>query len=138
MTSTPIEIADWLDAKTLFHPRMTATLSLPAADALGLLADALTSQGYKVKDATATGFRATWWDKTGWLGVVAITDWDFKRTRIAVTAAPATSGTTLTIQVEKGAEHRAGRRKGREALTTAFQDAQRRGVPVTTTPWEKP
>jgi hypothetical protein len=138
VTSAPIEVSDWLDAKTLFHPRMTATLGVPAGEALGLLSTALAAQGYKVKDATPTGFRATWWDRSGWLGMIAATDWEFKRTRLAVTASPATSGTTLTIQVEKGAEHRAGRRKGREALTTAFQDAQRRGIEVTTTPWEKP
>ena len=137
MTSTPIEVADWLDGKT-FSPRMTATLGLPSADALGLVSGALTSQGFKIKDATATGFRASWRDLTGWLGVAMADDWDFKRTRLAVTAAPTAAGTTLTIAVEKGGEHRAGRRKGREALTAAFQDAQRRGVPVTTTPWEKP
>ncbi len=76
-------------------------------------------------------------DLTGWLGAAMATDWDFKRTRLAVTASPSEGGTTLTIAVEKGGEHRAGRRRGREALTAAFQDAQRRGVPVTTTPWEK-
>ena len=136
MTSAPIEITDWLDGKT-FSPRMTATLGLPSGDALALVSGALTSQGFKIKDATATGFRASWMDLTGWLGVAMATDWDFKRTRLAVTAAPSGAGTTLTIAVEKGGEHRAGRRKGREALTAAFQDAQRRGVPVTTTPWEK-
>jgi hypothetical protein len=138
VTSTPIEVADWLDAKTLFHPRMTATLALPTAAALALVSGALSSEGFKIKDATGTGFGAIWWDRTGWLGVIASTDWDFKRTRLAVTAAPAGPGTTLTIQVEKGAEHRTGRRKGREALTLALQEAQRRGVSVTTTPWEKP
>ena len=137
MTSAPIEVADWLDGKT-FSPRMTATLGLPAADALALVSGALAAQGFKVKDATATGFRASWSDLTGWLGVAMATDWDFRRTRLAVTASPAEAGTSLTIAVEKGGEHRAGRRKGREALTAAFQDAQRRGVPVTTTPWVKP
>jgi len=117
---------------------MTATVGLPVAGALDLLAGALTSHGYKVKGATSTGFRATWWDRTGWLGVVAATDWDFKRTRLSVTAAPADAGTELAIQVDKGAEHRDGRRQGRSALTAAFQDAQRRGVPVSTTPWVKP
>jgi len=57
---------------------------------------------------------------------------------IAVTAEPSGAGTRLTVAVEKGGEHRAGRRRGREALTAAFQDAQRRGIMVTTTPWEKP
>ena len=137
MTSAPIEVADWLDGKT-FSPRMTATLGLPSADALALVSGALTSQGFKIKDATASGFRASWMDLTGWLGVAMATDWDFKRTRLAVTASPSGAGTTLTIAVEQGGEHRGGRRKGCEALTEAFQDAQRRGVTVTTTPWEKP
>ena len=138
MTSAPIEVADWLDGRT-FSPRMTATLGLPSPDALALVSGALTSQGFRIKDATATGFRASWMDRTGWLGAALATDWDFRRTRLAVTASPSgVGGTTLTIAVEKGSEHRAGRRKGREALTAAFQDAQRRGVPVTTTPWEKP
>jgi hypothetical protein len=137
MTSTPIEVADWLDAKT-FSPRMTATLGLAMADALALVSGALTTQGFKIKDATPVGFRASWMDKTGWLGVALATDWDFKRTRLTVTASPSGSGTTLAIAVEKGGEHRVGRRKGREALTAAFQDAQRRGVTVTTTAWEKP
>jgi hypothetical protein len=138
VTSAPIEVDDWLSARTFLHPRMTATMGLPVTGALDLLAAALTSHGYKVKDATPTGFRATWRDQTGWLGVVAATDWDFKRTRLAVTAAPSDAGTELAIQVEKGAEHRTGRRQGREALTAAFQDAQRRGVAVSTTPWVKP
>ena len=137
MTSAPIEVADWLDGKT-FSPRMTAMLALPAPDALALVSGALASQGFKIKDATAAGFRASWMDRTGWLGVALATDWDFKRTRLAVTASPADSGTLLSIAVEKGGEHRAGRRRGREALTAAFQDAQRRGIAVTTTPWEKP
>jgi len=136
MTSVPIEVTDWLDGKS-FTPRMTATLGLPSSDALALVSGALTSQGFKIKDATPTGFRASWMDLTGWLGVAMAADWDFNRTRLAVTASPSGAGTTLTIAVEKGGEHRAGRRRGREALTTAFQDAQRRGVPVTTTPWEK-
>jgi hypothetical protein len=136
VTSSPIEVEDWLGART-FSPCMTATLGLPAGDALALLAGALTTQGFRIKDATAAGFSAVWWDRSGWLGVLAVTDLDFKRTRIAVTAAAADGGTLLTISVEKGAEHRAGRRKGREALTAAFQDAQRRGVPVTTTAWHK-
>jgi hypothetical protein len=137
VTSAPIEVSDWLDGKT-FSPRMTATLGLPAADALALVSGALRSQGFKIKDATPTGFRASWMDHTGWLGAALAADWEFKRTRLAVTASPGAAGTTLTVAVEKGGEHRAGRRKGREALTAAFQDAQRRGVPVTTTPWEKP
>jgi len=136
VTDAPIEVADWLDGRT-FSPRMTATLDLPPGDALALVSGALAAQGFRIKDSTATGFRATWADRSGWLGVALATDWDFKRTRLAVTAAPAGSGTTLTVAVEKGAEHRAGRRKGREALTAAFQDAQRRGVTVTTTAWEK-
>ena len=137
MTSSPIEVDDWVRA-SLLHPQMTATVGLPVPAALDLLADSLGAHGYKVKDATPTGFRATWWDRTGWLGMLAATDWDFKRTRLAVTASESGPGTELAIQVEKGAEHRAGRRQGREALTAALQDAQRRGVPVTTTPWVKP
>lgn len=137
MTSAPIEVADWLDGKS-FSPRMTATLGLPPTEALALVSGALTAQGFKIKDADASGFRASWMDLTGWLGVAMATDWDFKRTRLAVTASASGAGTMLTIAVEKGGEHRAGRRRGREALTAAFQDAQRRGVTVTTTPWEKP
>jgi hypothetical protein len=137
VTSTPIEVDDWVSA-SLFHPRMTATVGLPVAEALDLLAGSLGAHGYKVKDATPSGFRASWWDRTGFLGMIAATDWDFKRTRLAVTATPSGSGTELAIQVEKGAEHRAGRRQGRDALTAAFQDAQRHGVPVSTTPWVKP
>jgi hypothetical protein len=137
MTSAPIEVDDWVRA-SLVRPRMTATVGLPVAEALELLAGSLGAYGYQVKDATPTGFRATWWDRTGWLGMLAATDWDFKRTRLAVTASESGRGTELAIQVEKGAEHRAGRRQGREALTAALQDAQRRGVPVTTTPWVKP
>jgi hypothetical protein len=137
VTSAPIEVDDWVRA-SLLHPRMTATVGLPVAETLDLLAGSLGAHGYKVKDATPTGFRASWWDRTGFLGVLAATDWDFKRTRLAVTAAPSGPGTELTIQVERGAEHRTGRRQGREALTAALQAAQRRGVTVTTTPWVKP
>ena len=136
MTSAPIEVEDWLEAKT-FSPRMTASLGLPVRDALALVAGALTAEGYAVKEQTDSGFRASWVDKWALLGIVAITDIDFRRTRLAVSAVPAGPGSDLTIAVEKGGEHRAGRRKGREALTAAFRDAQRRGVPVSTTPWTK-
>ena len=134
MTSPPIEIDDWLAARS-FSPSMTAEVGLPVGDALGLVAAALAAEGFDVKDRTPGGFRASWVDKWALLGIAAITDMDFKRTRLAVSAAQAGSGSTLTIAVEKGGEHRAGRRKGREALTAAFRDAQRRGIPVSTTPW---
>ena len=134
MTGPPIEVTDWLEAKT-FSPRMTATVGLPVPGALDLVATALGEHGYKVKERTDTGFRASWVDTWVLLGIAAATDIDFKRTRLSVTAAPATGGSTLTIAVEKGGEHRAGRRRGRAALTAAFRDAQRRGVPVSTTPW---
>ena len=134
MTSTPIEITDWLEAKT-FSPHMTATVGLPVPAALDLVAAALGDHGYKIKDRTEAGFRATWVDKWVLLGIAAATDIDFKRTRLAVTAAPAAEGAALTVAVEKGGEHRAGRRKGREALTAAFREAQRSGIPVSTTPW---
>jgi hypothetical protein len=134
VTSAPIEVTDWLAAKS-FSPRMTATVGLPVGDALSLVADALSGHGYKVKDRTDSGFRASWVDRWVLFGIAAATDIDVKRTRLAVSAAPDGDGSTLTISVEKGGEHRAGRRKGREALTEAFQGAQRRGVPVSTTPW---
>ncbi|WP_329705544.1 hypothetical protein [Nocardioides sp.] len=134
MTSVPIEVPDWLGAKS-FTPRMTASVGLPVSDALSLVADALVARGYKVKDRTGSGFRASWVDKWVLLGIAAATDIDVKRTRLAVSAVPSDGGSTLTIAVEKGGEHRAGRRRGREALTEAFQDAQRRGVPVSTTSW---
>lgn len=134
MTSTPIEVADWLEAKS-FSPRMTASVGLPMGDALSLLAGALAGHGYKVTDRTDSGFRASWVDRWVLLGIAAATDIDFRRTRLAVSAVPDQAGSTVTIAVEKGGEHRAGRRKGREALTGAFRDAQRRGVPVSTTPW---
>jgi hypothetical protein len=137
VTSAPIEVEDWLGAES-FSPRMTASLGLPVPEALALLGGALTSQGFKVEDATDRGFQASWVDKWALLGIAAVTDMDFKRTRLAVTAEPSEAGTRLTVAVEKGGEHRAGRRRGREALTAAFQDAQRRGVQVITTPWEKP
>jgi hypothetical protein len=129
-----IEVQDWLTGKS-FSPRMTASVGLPAPDALALVADALAGHGYRVKDCTDTGFRASWVDRRTLLGIAAATDIDFKRTRLAVTAVPSAGGSTLTIAVEKGGEHRAGRRKGREALREAFRDAQRRGVHVSTTPW---
>jgi hypothetical protein len=134
VTSTPIEIPDWLTARS-FRPRMTASVGLPVHEALALVAEALARHGYKVKDRTDSGFRASWVDRWVLLGVAAATDIDVKRTRLVVSAAPAGVGSTLTIAVEKGGEHRPGRRKGSEALTDAFQDAQRRGVPVSTTPW---
>jgi hypothetical protein len=136
VTSAPIEVDDWLGAKS-FSPRMTAFLGLTVPETLSLLATALTSQGFKVKDQTDRGFRASWVDKWALLGIAAVTDIDFRRTRLAVTAIASETGAAVTIAVEKGGEHRTGRRKGREALTTAFQDAQRRGIPVTTTAWEK-
>jgi hypothetical protein len=134
VTSTPIEVADWLEAKS-FSPRMAASVGLPVGDALSLVAGALDDHGYKVTDRTDSGFRASWVDRWVLLGIAAATDIDVKRTRLAVSAVADGAGSTLTIAVEKGGEHRAGRRRGREALTDAFRGAQRRGVTVSTTPW---
>jgi hypothetical protein len=134
VTSTPIEVTDWLEART-FSPRMIVTVGLPVRDALDLVASALGEHGYQIREQTDTGFRASWVDRWVLLGIAAATDIDVKRTRLAVTAASAAGGSTLTVAVEKGGEHRGGRRKGREALTEAFREAQRRGVPVSTTPW---
>jgi hypothetical protein len=134
VTSTPIEVPDWLEAKS-FSPWMTASVGLPVPEALSLVAAALGEHGYKIKERTDAGFRASWVDRWVLFGIAAATDIDVKRTRLAVSAVPAGSGSTLSIVVEKGGEHRTGRRKGREALTDAFQHAQRRGVAVSTTPW---
>ena len=112
---------------------MTASLSVPPSDALGIVAAGLTSQGFKISYAYDDGFRASYRDK------LSLLELDFfRRCVLRVLAAPDGSGSVLSISVEEGGEHRAGRRRGREGLTAAFQDAQRRGVTVTTTPWQKP
>ena len=139
MTSAPIEVADWLDGQDLQPPDDRHAGPAVAPTPSRWSSGALTSQGFKIKDATAHRLP----------GLVDGPDRVARRGdghRLGLQADPARrdrrppsgAGTTLTIAVEKGGEHRAGRRKGREALTAAFQDAQRRGVPVTTTPWEKP
>ena len=101
MTSAPIEVEDWLGAKS-FSPRMTASLGLSVPEALALLGGALTSQGFKVKDATDRGFRASWVDKWALLGIAAVTDMDFKRTRLAVTAEPSEAGTSADGRGREG------------------------------------
>jgi hypothetical protein len=135
----PVELEDWIKASKAFEPTMTAQVGAPAQTALDALAAALAAQGYKVKDATPAGFQASYRALvSGILGLVAGTDADIlDRTLIAVAAAPSGDGTLLTISVEAGGQHRAGRTRGRTGLTGGLQDLQRRGVPVTVTPWQK-
>jgi hypothetical protein len=140
VSSTPIEVADWSKEAKSFRPRMTADVAAPADAALELVARALEAQGFRIKDRTAAGFRASYRDLVGGvLGVVTASDFDIvNSTQLSVAATPADDQrTVLTISVLKGGVDRAGRRRGREALTAAFQEAQRRGVAVTTTPWQR-
>ena len=135
----PIEVADWTRAAKAFEPTMTAQVGAPAQVALDAVAAGLTAQGYTVKAATPAGFRASYRALlSGILGLVATTDANIlDRTLISVTAASSGDGTLLTISVDRGGQHRAGRTRGRAGLTTGLQDLQRRGVPVAVTQWRK-
>ena len=139
MSAQPIEVADWTKEAKAFEPDMTATVGADAATALDALAAGLDSQGYKVKDRTATGFEATQRDLVrGALGVLTLSDFDIlEHTTVAVSAAPDAGGTLLTISVRAGGQRRSGRKRGQSGLTAGLQELQRRGVAVTTTPWRK-
>ena len=125
----PVVVEDWTTSKS-FSPTMTAHVGAPPADVLSLLAAALEGQGFKVRPE-ADGLKATYFS---WLRLAA-DGWE--RTVLRVEARPAGDGTDVSISVAGSSEGGTSRRKGREALTTAFQDAQRRGLTVTTTPWQK-
>jgi hypothetical protein len=139
VSTAPVEVADWTREAKAFEPGMTATVAADAATALEALASGLESQGYKIKDRTATGFVASQRDLIGGaIGIITATDFDIlDRTLIAVTSAPAEGGTVLTIAVRAGGERRSGRKRGQSGLTAGLQELQRRGIGVTTTPWRK-
>ncbi|QIG45491.1 hypothetical protein G5V58_24535 [Nocardioides anomalus] len=139
MSTTPIEVADWTKEAQAFEPDMTATVAADAATALDALAAGLESQGYKIKDRTGSGFRATQRDLVrGALGIITISDFDIlEHTTIAVGAAPADGGTLLTISVQAGGQRRSGRKRGQSGLTAGLQELQRRGIGVVITPWRK-
>jgi hypothetical protein len=139
VSTGPVEVPDWTKQAKAFEPDMTATVAADAATALGAVAAGLESQGYRLKDRTATGFRATQRDLIGGaLGIITLNDFDIlEHTTIAVTAAPAAGGTLLTISVQAGGQRRSGRRRGQSGLTAGLQELQRRGIGVTTTPWRK-
>lgn len=139
MTAAPVEVEDWTKQGKSFEPAMTATVGAGPGDALDAIAAGLESQGYKVKDRTAAGFTASHRKLvSGILGLATGTHGDLlDRTLLEVTTSPADGGTLVTIAVKGGGEHRAGRKGGASGLTAALQDLQRRGVPVTTTPWAK-
>jgi hypothetical protein len=127
--SDPVVVEDWTSSKS-FSPTMTAQVAAAPADILSLIAAGLKGQGFKVRPE-ADGLKATYFS---WLRLVA-DGWE--RTVLHVTAQPHADGTSVSISVAGSSEASTSRRKGREALTSAFQDAQRRGLAVTTTPWQK-
>lgn len=140
MSQAPVEVRDWIREAEVFEPTMTATVGTAPEEVLEALAAGLTSQGYKVKDRTATGFRASHRDVLrGVLGLVTANDGSIlERTLILVSVAPGGPGATLaTVTVDQGGERRSGRKAAVSGLNAALQDLQRRGVPVSTTPWVK-
>jgi hypothetical protein len=124
-----VVVADWTTSKS-FTPTMTAHVGAPQADVLSLITAGLEGQGFKVRPE-ADGLKATYFS---WLRLAA-DGWE--RTVLRVSATPGADGTAVSISVAGSSEGATSRRKGREALTTAFQDAQHRGLTVTTTPWQK-
>lgn len=140
MTSSPVEVQDWTKEAKSFKPSMTAEVQTSLEAALESIAAGLSSQGFRIKDRSPTGFRASHRKVVqGILGLVTGNDADIlDRTLLAVEATPAGQGTRLTITVAGGGEHRAGRTRGPAGLTAGLQDLQRRGVAVTTTAWQRP
>jgi hypothetical protein len=121
---------------------MAAEVAAPSATALDALAAGLASQGYRIKDRTPAGFRASYRRLVrGLLGLATANDADIlDRTLLCVAAGPAGPAgqeTRVTISVKGGGQHRGGIRRGAAGLTAAFQDLQRRGIGVTATPWQK-
>ena len=140
MTTAPVEVQDWTNEAKSFKPSMTADVETAPETALESIATGLAAQGFRIKDRTPTGFRASHRQLvSGILGLVTGNDADIlDRTLLAVEASPTAAGTRLTISVAGGGEHRAGRTHGRAGLTTGLQELQRRGVAVTTTAWRRP
>jgi hypothetical protein len=140
VTSAPVEVQDWTKEAKSFKPSMTAEVATSPETALESIATGLDAQGFRIKDRTPTGFRASHRKVVqGILGLVTGNDADIlDRTLLVIEASPAAQGTRLTISVAGGGEHRAGRTRGRAGLTTGLQELQRRGVAVTTTGWQRP
>ena len=134
-----LEVQDWTKEAKSFSPIMTVDVAAPPQAALDAVAAGLGSQGFRIKDATATGFRASYRELIGGLlGLVTATDADIlNRTLLTVAATPIPDGAHLTISVAGGGQHRSGRKRGRSGLTAGLQDLQRRGVTVTMTPWRR-
>ena len=139
MSATPVEVVDWTKQAPTFTPTMTATIGAAPADALAAVEVGLATQGYRIKSRTGNGFVASHRKLvSGILGLVTATHGGLAdRTLLAVAADPTAEGTRLTITVTGGGEHRGGRKGAAAGLTAAFQDLQRRGATVATTPWVK-
>jgi hypothetical protein len=138
--AAPVEVQDWTKQAKSFKPSMTADVLAPPEVALDSVAAGLSSQGFRIKDRTPSGFRASHRQVvSGILGLVTGNDADIlDRTLLSVESSPAAQGTRLTITVAGGGEHRAGRKRGRDGLTAGLQDLQRRDIAVTTTEWQRP
>jgi hypothetical protein len=137
---TAVEVQDWTKEANSFSPTMTVEVGAPVQAALDAVAAGLASQGFRIKDATPTGFRASYRELLGGLlGLVTATDADIlDRTLLTVAASPVPDGAHLSISVAGGGQHRAGRKRGRSGLTAGLQDLQRRGFAVAATPWQRP
>jgi hypothetical protein len=136
----PVEVQDWTKEAKSFEPSMTADVLSSPTLALDSIAAGLTSQGFRIKDRTPTGFRASHRQLVGGiLGLVTASDADIlDRTLLVIEASPAGDSTRLTISVAGGGQHRAGRKRGPAGLTVGLQELQRRGIAVTTTAWQRP
>jgi hypothetical protein len=137
--TVPVEVQDWNKQAKSFKPSMTADVLTSPTAALESIAAGLASQGFRIKDQTPTGFRASHRQLVGGiLGLVTASDADIlDRTLLAVEASAAGQGTRLTITVAGGGEHRAGRKRGPAGLTAGLQELQRRGIVVSATPWQR-
>lgn len=140
MTAGPVEVADWTKQARSFRPTMTAEVGAPPEAALEALAAGLAAEGYRVKDRTASGFRASHRRLVrGILGLVTANDADIlDRTLLAVSALPDAGRCRITVSVQAGGQHSGGIRRGTAGLTAGFQELQRGGVAVTAGPWQKP
>lgn len=125
------EIPGWKRTQG-WHPRLVLSVGGPPAQVLDVVAGCLDRSRFTIKDRDAGSFRARYVD---WFAV-ASGSLDF--TRLAVGAATSGAATTLTVDVESGQEHRAGRRNATKGLSTAVAELRGRGLPVTIAPWTYP
>lgn len=130
----PDEVPSWFWSTTR-HPRLTLRLAAPPGQVLEVITAQLRRRGFRIRDLTDAGCRAThldWWGLAG-------NPFEWDRTVLEVSVRPRADGlpadTELELRVASGRYGPAGRRRTVKAVRATVDTAAARGWAVSWSEW---